>query len=173
MQTATGGIFWPVDPWWKEVNLVDIALSLGKQCRFNGHCIGFYSVAEHSVLVSHCVPPEYAMMALMHDATEAYCADIHRPLKPFLENYAWIEGNIWSAVAEKFNLPAELPVCVKDADNAVLLAEKKAIMHVSPKPWNVPGEAANVPIRGLLPEAAAIYFLTRFYSLKEGRPSKM
>lgn len=33
-----------------RVDLDDIATSLAKQCRFNGHVPGFYSVAEHSVI---------------------------------------------------------------------------------------------------------------------------
>jgi hypothetical protein len=84
MQTQFGNQFWPLDPRPEDFDIKEIASALGKACRYAGHCFGFYSVAEHSVLVSQIVPPEFALTALMHDATEAYLVDIPRPLKPYL-----------------------------------------------------------------------------------------
>ncbi len=52
MQTATGRQFWPMDPRPHEVFIEDIAHALSMICRFGGHCRRFYSVAEHSVLIS-------------------------------------------------------------------------------------------------------------------------
>jgi hypothetical protein len=175
MQTATGGMYWPVDPHWSEVNIVDIALSLSKLCRFGGHCgPDLYSVAEHSVLVSHCVPEEFAMQALLHDATEAYCMDIPRPLKKHIEGYAVIEERNWKAIALKFNLPYVLDKSVKTADNAVLAAEKQRVM-VKARKWHMEDEIvpAMVPIRCLQPHAAAVYFLTRYYGILEARKTRM
>ena len=61
MQTYTGRQFWPIDPRANEVHIEDIAHALSMMCRYNGHCRTFYSVAEHSVLVSQHVPPEHAL----------------------------------------------------------------------------------------------------------------
>ena len=79
-----------------QVNWADIAESLAKQCRFNGHCQGFYSVAQHSCLVAdlisdyiprdirESVPPAARLYALLHDAHEAYFGDITTPAQQLL-----------------------------------------------------------------------------------------
>ncbi|AOR76534.1 hypothetical protein [Novosphingobium resinovorum] len=165
MQTHSGRRFFPIDPRADEVFIEDIAAALGKLCRFNGHCRGFYSVAEHSVLVSMVVPREDALAGLLHDATEAYVADVIRPLKPYLAGYAEIEHRVWLAVAEKFGLAPELPESVKIADNAVLLREADEIMAQPPELWNVKGTPANVPIECWSPAMATTMFRARYTEL--------
>lgn len=132
MTTASGRKFWPLDPRPEEVDVEDIAASLSNLCRYNGHCRWHYSVAQHSVYVSHRVPPGMELVGLMHDATEAYCADVPRPLKRFLANYAEIETGIWLAIAERFGLPLHIPEEVHQVDNAVLVAEMQQIMVHDP-----------------------------------------
>lgn len=135
--TATGRRFWPLDLRPEDISINDIAHSLSNLCRFGGHCLDFYSVAEHSVYVSYVVPPEHALPGLMHDATEAYVTDVPRPLKRGLGAvYEEIEAGAWRAICAAFALPLELPECVKHADNAVLMAEKQQIMCSTPHPWS-------------------------------------
>lgn len=172
MQTYTGRQFWPMDPRASEVHLDDIAHALAHTCRFGGHCERFYSVAEHSVLVSLVVPPELALLGLLHDATEAYVLDVPRPIKPYLQGYKEIEFGVWRAIAAKFGLPVEMPQAIKDADNAVLLAEAEQIMKVHPAPWSVPGEPAPVQVVGWHPERAARFFRLRFAQLAHGQPDR-
>lgn len=169
MQTLNGHQFWPLDPRPEDFDITEIAESLGKACRYAGHCSGFYSVAEHSVLVSLCVPAEYRLTALMHDATEAYLVDIPRPIKGYLTGYREIEDNLWRAIAERYGCHVNMPQCVKDADNAVLLAEQQQIMAPAPAPWCVPGEPAAVKIQNLDWVAARDAFLNRFWHLIRGR----
>lgn len=84
IQTVSGKQFYPLDPRPEDVDIRDIAHALSNMCRFTGHTKTFYSVAQHSVIASHVVDPKAAMLALLHDAAEAYMGDIARPWKKFL-----------------------------------------------------------------------------------------
>lgn len=165
MQTFSGKQFWPLDPRPEEIEIEDIAHALSMACRYGGHCEQFYSVAEHSVYVSLVVPSEFALVGLLHDASEAYVADVIRPIKPHLAGYKEIEDRVWVAIAEKYCLPLQIPVEVKEADNALLLAESEQIMKPHPAPWCVPGEPAKVKIECLIPQLARKMFLDRFSQL--------
>jgi hypothetical protein len=168
MITSSGGQYWPLDPRADEVSLTDIAAALSKLCRFAGHCDRFYSVAEHSVLVSRCVPAEHALQALMHDATEAYVVDIPRPLKRGLgEAYASIEDLNWHVICARFRISPAMHPTVKAADDAVLLAERDALFPAGGPRWSVPGTPANVTVRGLTPRLAEQAFLDRFSELTQ------
>lgn len=163
LQTHSGIAYWPLDPRPDEVNIGDIAHSLSMQCRYMGHVDRFYSVAEHCVHVSNCVPPEDALDGLLHDAPEAYTHDIVRPLKRYLGNYAEIELVNWAAVARAFSLPLELPESVHMADTAMLFVERKTLMREPPAPWALkdPGVADHIQIQCWSPEEAKIQFLIR------------
>lgn len=82
--TFTGRCVSLYDPTPDMISLVDIAHALSHVCRFGGHTREFYSVAQHSCLVSYLAPAEWRLAALMHDATEAYLGDVIRPLKNIL-----------------------------------------------------------------------------------------
>jgi hypothetical protein len=161
----TGRPYFPFDPRPEDVFIEDIAQALGKICRYNGMCRRFYSVAEHSVHVSHIVPPEHAFAGLMHDAAEAYVGDVRRPFKYKLHGYREIEFLNWQAVATRFNLPIMQPDCVTAADRAILLTEREAVMNPVPHDWNVAGEPADIEIHCWGPESATRMFAARFTEL--------
>ena len=52
LSTYTGKQFYPLDPREEDVDINDIVHSLSQQARFNGHSVKFYSIAQHSTLVS-------------------------------------------------------------------------------------------------------------------------
>lgn len=79
----------------------DIIQGLSNDCRFAGQLPVFYSVAQHCWLMSQIVPEEFALEALLHDASEAYCRDIPSPLKRLLPDYKVIEHRIDMAIREK------------------------------------------------------------------------
>lgn len=161
MQTYTGLKFWPLDPREDEVDIRDIAHSLSMQCRYGGHSIRFYSVAEHSVLMSRMVAPEYAMWALLHDAAEAYLADVPRPLKRHLAGYKAAEAKVMAAICAHFDLPPEMPAAVHAADERILTDEVH--QNLMPMEWHA---AHNDPLGVVLqywpPERAEHYFLDAF-----------
>lgn len=176
MQTASGRMFWLLDPRANEVFIDDIAWHLALICRYNGSCgltePWHYSVGQHSVYVSQWLEAQgydraTCFAGLMHDAPEAYCCDIHRPLKRGLAGYKGIEQRIWLAVAERFNLPPDLPACIKEADDAVLLAEQSQVMKPTPAPWHVPGTKADILIAEWAPRRAWREFLDRFAELSQ------
>ena len=102
-----------------DICIYDIAWALSHICRWTGHVASFYSVAEHSVLVSERVPVAYARAALMHDAAEAYIGDVSAPLKSVLPEYRRLEAQFSAVIAEKFN--------IQDVDHRVIHDEDKAI----------------------------------------------
>jgi uncharacterized protein len=136
IQTFTGKMFCPLDPDVDSIDIEDIANGLSMQVRFAGQCKEFYSVAQHSVLVSRQCPPEAALWGLLHDASEAYIADICRPIKPHLVNYYNIEARLMAAICTKFDLPPEMPPGVKQADNLLLYYEAHNFMSPLAAHWS-------------------------------------
>lgn len=135
IQTASGRPFDYLAATPDDVDLVDIAAALSKLCRFAGHTRQFYSVAQHSVLVSRLVPAEMALVALMHDASEAYMVDLPSPLKALLPGYRRMERVVWEMIATRFELPRELPAEVHRADLIMLATERRDLMAPCDLSW--------------------------------------
>jgi hypothetical protein len=166
ISTASGKQFHFANPTADMIDIRDIAHALGNLCRFTGQCRTFYSVAEHSLILSTIVDPELAFMGLLHDATEAYCADIAKPLKGLLPEYEVIEQRIWEAIADKYDLPHQLPPAIKDADLAMLKREMELMFppHCLDE-LGLPGEPADVGLHYWDPFRARYAFLIRFREL--------
>jgi uncharacterized protein len=161
-QTATGRQFWPLDPRPNEVFIEDIAHALAMQCRFGGHCLRFYSVAEHSVLLCDAAPREHKLWALLHDAAEAYVVDVPRPLKRSLPGYKEIEANVMRAICVRFNLHLDTPPVIKDLDCRILRDEQLQNMAPPPAPWDGAGEPLGIGLQFWNPERARAEFLAEF-----------
>ena len=125
------------DPRAEEICIEDIAHSLSQICRFVGHTTVFYSVAQHSVLVSQHVPAEDALWGLLHDAPEAYLCDMPAPIKhdPSMEGYRLAEDRLMAAVCERYGLPPQMPQSVKIADRLLLATEFRDVTTVDDLGW--------------------------------------
>lgn len=132
--TYTGKQFHLLAPRLEEIDIIDIAHALALQCRWTGHCKYPYSVAQHCYYCSFLGPDTEAFDRLMHDASEAYCSDMNRPLKHYTQAgavYRQIEDKIQKIIAERFGFAVVPPPSVKLADNSMLYAEKNQLVKMN------------------------------------------
>jgi hypothetical protein len=145
--THSGKPFDLLKPQAAQINPLDIAHALSMICRFNGHCYRHYSVAQHSLLVADIIKsqghdPEIQLLALLHDAAEAYVGDMTRPLKLWLRqdtdgesDYDLVEQGVWHAICAQFGLDPVLPDCIHIADMIALATEKRDLLPDHPTAW--------------------------------------
>lgn len=162
----SGAWFDLASPHTSPFTIEDIAHGLAHICRYSGQCDRFFSVAEHSLLVSETAYG-FELEALMHDAAEAFLGDITRPLKQMLPDYKRIEGEVERAIFSRFGIPTPLPREVKKADLRVLAAEQRQIMPPGTDNWLRGQDVVPAPIvvRNLSPEEAKSEWLARFEAL--------
>jgi uncharacterized protein len=166
-QTHSGIEFYPLDARPEEILIEDIAHGLSRICRFGGHTRDFYSVAQHSVIVSNIVPEELALAGLLHDATEAYIGDMVRPLKYSVPQYLLIEDRLWDVIAARFNVPRILPAEIKHADNVALITERRDLLEKQRQwgEWSKAYSPLPSVIRPAGPHLAEVMFMCRFQQL--------
>lgn len=147
-----------------NIDIKDIAHALSNICRYGGHIKKFYSVAQHSVIVSELVPQEYKLAALLHDASEAYLNDIVSPAKRMLGDYIKLEKSITSIIDDKFNINTHNDV-IKIADLKALYAEAMEF-YGSVDGWNIDDFHHEQKIDPLPPLESKQLFLERYYELE-------
>lgn len=169
--TYTGKHFYPLDPRPEDIDINDIIHSLSHMSRFIGHCVGFYSVAQHSVLVSSMCLPEDALYGLLHDAPEAFLADIPSPLKkcPEFAFYRDAEKKLMYMIADMYGLSHDEPPSVKLADKRTLATEARDLTITEGHGWAIEAEPYDFHIKPWTPEYAKIKFTSRFHELVRGR----
>lgn len=184
VQTYTGVRFDLLDPKPGMVSLTDIAVSLSRQARYNGHTRHPYSVAQHSCLVadiSEILGKEsttrwsFGAHGLMHDAAEAYIGDIVTPFKrcwtiDARAEIVAIEHSIHKAIAQRFGLEWEVPPLVYQADRIALQIEKRDIVKDFGLDWGLPTMDLlawkDCRIRAAGPQEAYEDFLMYAYELE-------
>lgn len=170
--THSGLYFDFLNPLPEQIDIYDIAHGLSMTCRFGGQCREFYSVAQHSVLVSQLVPPEHALAGLLHDALEAYIGDVVGPLKQLLSYFKVLEHRGETVLLAKFGISLPLDPSIKFADLRMLSTEKRDLTAGGDHHWNgleayPPMEERIVPLQPIDAKAA---FLDRYFELTAGRP---
>ena len=142
-----------IDPQADQFEIMDIAQALSGESRWAGQTQKLYFVAQHSVLTSYLVRKELQLEALLHDAAEAYCKDLPRPLKLLLPEYKVIEKRIDAAIRKQFGLPETLSPEVEIADRIVLATERRDLVHPDAP---LPAETLRI-IDGVRPMTKRIY----------------
>ena len=131
-----------------DINLQDIAHHLAQINRYTGACSRPYSVAEHSLLVCEILErergirnPALLQAALMHDAHEAYTADLSSPMKQVVgEAWAMEEDRIAHHVRRRFALLTAFSAggsLIHAADMTALATERAALLPASGPEWAV------------------------------------
>ena len=145
-----------------------------------GHSRVFYSVAQHSVIVSRVVEErggdvEDVFAALMHDASEAYLGDMPHPIKhrsPLGAAFKEAEDNLERVLRERFGINADVPE-IKRVDRSLLATERRAFSGES---WHWPElegvEPLALELTAWSPDAAAEAFVRRYEELDAGRQGR-
>ena len=163
--TVSGRFFDLLAPRDYPYDIDEIGHALSNICRYTGHVNSFYSVAEHSVLVSRIVPDHLSLCGLLHDASEAFVGDVSSPLKKLLPEYKKIEENIQSAIAEYYGLPFPFPKEIHEADKRMYWQERQNIADngVRDKLWHQDLRATRkVEASGMTPKMAYRMFMQRY-----------
>lgn len=168
----------PSDVSLDAIHIDDIATALAKQCRFNGHCQGFYSVAEHSVLVSYLVPDSLALKGLLHDAAEAYLGDLVSPVRAVCPEYGEMEMAVLRRIHKALgvdtqNVTGREWLDIEEADQLARAIEFEALFKMAPTslwlnrsrifPAGVP---EHLQPQCLDWQAARLHFIQRFDELR-------
>lgn len=162
------------DPQPSQIDIRDIAHALSMANRFAGMTHKPYSVAQHSLVCSYLVPPEFALHALLHDAQEAYLGDWTSPVKGLLgEPARLLEERFEQVIAEAFGLEwtAHAVRWVKDVDLRLRRTEARCLLPAHAAARHK-GEGYPFDVTPLRRKAVERMFLSRFAFLEQCRDAE-
>jgi hypothetical protein len=136
--SASGKCISVEHPTVNDIDLFDVANGLAAEQRYGNRLPT--NVAHHSCMVAELasfwavtqkdliypvLPEQIALVALFHDASEAYLGDVISPVKKFLPDYEKLEKDWMTVCSLRFGFDLSLlhHRLVKDADRAVHLCE--------------------------------------------------
>ncbi len=160
--TFTGKYIDPFEPRGDDIDILDIAHALSNTCRYGGHSLFHYSVAQHSVLVSRFfMTPHLRLAGLLHDAEEAYMCDIPTPIKKKLNGYEDAADNLRFMIFAKYGIDHDklMPV-IKIADDEMFVWERMSIWKMYG--GNPLGYATDRQIKEITPTTAKEMFMWEF-----------
>lgn len=140
--TYTGQHFSVINPDPDRIHIEDIAHALSFMTRAGGHFPEFFSVAQHSIqcceeALAAGLSQRIALGCLLHDGSEAYIADVTRPLKHQMPQYLEFESRIQEAIYHKYldgGLTSAEAAAVKVIDDALFYHEFYHYMKERTKP---------------------------------------
>ena len=128
-----------------EVRLTDIARTLSRIDRYNGHGRYRWTVATHSLHVAWALKilgfDDLYLEGLLHDAEEAYVGDVIAPMKRALHPaYHQFLAPIRQCVRRAFGLEGFLPEHVREADMYISYCETRYLFdhHTWRDTWGQP-----------------------------------
>lgn len=114
----------------QQVDIAEMARTLQRIPRYNGHSNFEWTVAQHSLLVQRILKDsgyqtDIQLAGLLHDAQEAFINDVIRPIKCHLQQYFVYEAKVENQILHKLGLNdlEEYPE-YKEADDLALYAEQ-------------------------------------------------
>ncbi|MCU1301739.1 MAG: phosphohydrolase [Candidatus Sulfotelmatobacter sp.] len=120
------------DDQYDSPSIQDIAVSLGRICRYAGSCVRFFPVLLHSFVVADLVSDHTnKLYALLHDATECLVGDIPRGFKT--DEISVVEDIMLKKILKSLSIASPLASqweVVKRADNQALIGEIWSVGNV-------------------------------------------
>lgn len=173
INTYTGRKFRPLDPDPEDIFIEDIAHALSLTNRYTGHTDKAYSVAEHSVLVSEIVPQPLRLIALLHDASEAYLCDIATPVKmhPSMQGYRVAETLLQEMIWDKFcpNWRLQDLTELWEIDKDMVSSEARQLITNRHPEFILPPPKYPIKVQGYSPRVIEAEFLQMFDTLTSER----
>lgn len=116
------------------ISIKSIAKGLSKECRFAGQIEGFYSVAQHSVIMRSVIPlpPHLRIYALLHDAAEGYIGDQAKPIKVTLPDFNDLEEKVQAVIHHAFGMAYPMPEIIKEYDARMVVTEAEQMFAEQP-----------------------------------------
>ncbi|HCY40373.1 MAG TPA: hypothetical protein DHV48_03325 [Prolixibacteraceae bacterium] len=151
IKTLSGKQFSLFEPAPEMIDILDIAAGLANKGHFSGLTPWFFSIAQHSIMVcdefSFCdfsIDPKLKLLALLHDAAEAYIGDMIKPLKVRIPQFLEIEERIMKAICCRYNLDYSSLHLIKSTDIFIQEVEYNAFYRGGKLTYMNPQQAKNV-----------------------------
>lgn len=152
--------FDPPEDIWQDV--FGCAGALSKVTRYNGNTTAFYSVAQHSVLLSEAVPSHLVRAALIHDMPEWLIGDLPRPVKELFPEFKELEKELQKKVFKFFGVPQEHIDELEPYDLAICVDEMEQLMPKVPAEFRPQCPPLGVEIVSWSPDLARMNFMNRY-----------
>lgn len=141
LYTYSGRISYPSG----SPSILDIAVSLSRECRYAGAGVHWWPVALHTFVVCDLLPKPSQLHGLLHDASECITGDIPKPAKS--AETESLEGRLQAGIYRGLGLRqpnAEESVLVHEADRRALHGEvytvgTKALRDIYPRDLEAEG----------------------------------
>jgi uncharacterized protein len=149
-----------------DISLLDLVGPTSRICRYGGHCDPFFSVSQHSVLLSYAVPRHLAKAAVIHDLVEGYVMDTPRPYKHLVPALNDLEDKLGRMIFDRMGVDYELMKELRHYDISICVDEM-AVLCTEVDPALIEGgyKALGVPIVPVIPQAAESFMWARLLDL--------